>query len=239
MANPTFATYVNGEGDVASGTTVPTPGSITPSPDSVLIVWVLSFILFGSPNIPTVSGGGLTYTRQSTNTFSTTIRVSTFTAPCGSSPGTFVVTAAFGGQNQSGGAAIRVMETNGADPTTPWVQSKFGTGTSTAPSSGNFAAGVAAGNSICAFVFANSSTATFTPGVGYTIGYNSTVLGRFSETMGGTNTKADGTLSASVLWSVDAMEIQAAPAGFDPTAQPSVGSAAQFFSASANVVMSH
>lgn len=106
----------NGDTGAGSGTTISTPGNVAPVGPCYLFVGVDSFILFGGPNTPTISGGGLTYNLVRSDTYSTTGRHSVFWAfvPAGTAP--FIVTASFAAQNQSGGIDFKVAQINNVAP---------------------------------------------------------------------------------------------------------------------------
>lgn len=99
-----------------SASTTLTTGSFTPTAGEMLYIWVFSFILFGGPTVPTLSGtGGMssaTFTEVVTGTFTLTVRCTLFRAvvPSGTSS---TITATWGANQTSRG--ITVVEVAGAD----------------------------------------------------------------------------------------------------------------------------
>ncbi|MFF6951822.1 hypothetical protein ACFZAD_24585 [Streptomyces iakyrus] len=87
--------------------------SISPTADSLLLAWVYT-IAGSAPNIPTVSGNGLTWTQVATVIDSNNLRRLTLFRAMGTSPSTGEVTFNFGGQTQAG-CVWSVVKYSGVD----------------------------------------------------------------------------------------------------------------------------
>lgn len=202
-----------------------TTGSFTPTANAVLVVHVHG-VNATAPGVPTISGGGLTYTQVSSTsgTFNSTNRCATLTAPVGASPSAMTVDADWGAAITNG--AIAVFEITGADTTTPVLTgtNAGGTGTSTTPASSAVPA-ITAGN-VQIFTVA-SRAASVAPESGawtelYDAGPTSCRVAGYYNTAGDTTPTATTTSSP---WRVGAAEIAVAPAsgGVGPDLVRSVG----------------
>lgn len=79
------------------------PLNSSPADDSWLVFDLISRVASGDPNIPTLSGGSLTYTQEATTAAGTTNRrLTRFVAQIvGASPGAYTLTADFAAQTQT------------------------------------------------------------------------------------------------------------------------------------------
>lgn len=107
--------------------------SISPTSNALLVLLVLARRSGGgTPNAPTVTGNGLTWSELETNTaWSSSSRGSIYTAQ-GASPSAGAVTMDFGGQTQEG-VIWSVTEFTGVDTSSPVVQSDNANGTDDSP----------------------------------------------------------------------------------------------------------
>lgn len=192
----------------ASGTSKAT-AAFTPSANSLLVFEVATFINTSPvPNTPTMAGGSLTWVQRSVDTYVTTVKITTFTAAVGASPASMTVTASFGGQNQSGGIGIMALEVNGADANGFVHVATLTTNTSTTPSI-TLTNPPASDSAVVAFIQMNGGN-SITPGGGYTTSINDpNGTGQLALTDSSSPAQTIlGTLGASTLWGMVAMEIQ-------------------------------
>lgn len=117
--------------DLASYTTA----TFSPTATRWLVVDVNSDAT-SAPNVPTLSGGGFSYTQEATvlgtTGGGTTRRASRFYTATGGAPGTFAVTFDFAGQTQEMCSWI-IYQVDGADVSDPFVHSITATGSSATP----------------------------------------------------------------------------------------------------------
>lgn len=151
---------------VASGTDATTysTGSYTPTASRLMVAAVENSKV-GTPETPTLTGNGLTWTQVATEQTATNTRLTVFVALSGASPSAGAVTSAHGGATQISGS-IDVVEVDGADLSgtalAAVVQSKTGGSASTA-TSGSVAmdnAPVAANRCFSAWVHAAQEAST-------------------------------------------------------------------------------
>jgi hypothetical protein len=90
---PIVPTDLTTEGFIASGATVYTTDSITPSANALVLAWVGNEDIFGTPSIPTLTGCGLTWVQIDTVQFGN-LRLTLFRA-LGASPSSGAVTITF------------------------------------------------------------------------------------------------------------------------------------------------
>jgi hypothetical protein len=199
---------------IGSGTTSYTTASVAPAANRLLLLCVSSFILFGNPNTPTVSGLGLTWTQIRSNAFLFgQVETSLFAALTGGSaptPGTLSIS--YGGQTQGNGTWA-LVEVSGCDLTSIGAavrQSNAGEGTSTTPAT-TLAAFGASGNGAVCFVSCGGSVTGTTPGSGWSEIYDGANVGGASSTAAewraDPDTTPDWTASPSDVWACVACEV--------------------------------
>lgn len=90
--------------NLTSGTTSGGSGSstssITPSANALILITVFSVVGSGTPNIPSISGNGLSWSQVATNASQTPRRITLFAA-MGGNPSSGAIAISFGGQTQN------------------------------------------------------------------------------------------------------------------------------------------
>ena len=185
--------------------------SITPTGDRLVMAFFFSTVASGTPNTPTATGNGITWTAAGTFT-SGTRRI---TLLCGStaSPSAGSITFDLASQTQTNGA-WSVFELTGASTAASCagvIQTQGNTGTGT-PASVTLAAFGSASNGTVSAVF-NTGGALVTPGTGFTeINDTSTGIGKQTQWRADNDTSVDATIASSQEWFMLGAEV-APPSG--------------------------
>lgn len=208
--------------DAASYTT----DTVSPGSNRLVLLWVYS-IAASAPNVPTVSGNGLTWQQIDSQIDTNNLRRGTLFRAMGASPSSGIVTIDFGGQTQAG-AAWSVAEFDGVD-----TSGSNGSG-AIVQSAKTASVGTSTSLTVTLSAFSSVSNATFgafgiplntaglpDPGSGFTeLGQrnqSSPNLAIVTEWLNGTDTTVDSTsAAASVPWVGIAVEIKLAPVVVSP-----------------------
>lgn len=125
IANDAIAKTDLTSGSSAVGASSYTTASITPTSNSLVLVWIENHKASSPPETPTLSGNGITWTQINTETLDTTgtplKRITAFRG-LNASPSSGAITIDFGGATQSH-CIWNISEYSGVDTTTPIVQS--------------------------------------------------------------------------------------------------------------------
>lgn len=191
---------------VASDVTV--SGSVNPGVDDCLLIAVVNQGLDATVSVTSLSGGGLTWTRDATVSDSgggATIRAEIWSALVTTNPGSFTLTASFTftGSPSAGGMDLQVFRYTGHDTTDPIGATASGSLATNGSSSITLNATPAVTSSILSARASESDDTVFlsaTPGTGWTELYDESlsINAGYSNTQ--TQYRAPGSTSTTVLW---------------------------------------
>lgn len=187
-------------------------GSISPTANRVLTVFVASRQVTGGPNLPTLTGNGLTYELVTSQAVAPRL-LSLWRAATGSSPSAGNITYDFGADTQET-ILVSVIEwegvllgNNGADAI---VQTALGTAGSGTTASATLASFADAANNVAAGAALVATNVTIDPGAGFTAFTQPSITESTdlrSEWKLGEDLVVDMTWSVSVGWAFIAMEM--------------------------------
>lgn len=202
--------------------------SLAPAASTIYILHATAYRAAGTPNIPTCTGSGLTWTQLATDTNgSTPVRTTVFYALATGAETPGASTTDYGGQTQDA-VQITILTvtgskqsgTNGVDA---FVQAPHANGNS-GTAAVTLAAFADAVNNVCLFMVAIPTSGAITVGSGFTqitSGAVSTLLRSQQEQKLGEDLLADATFT-SISWAAVACEIAIASSGGGRLAGPSV-----------------
>lgn len=187
--------------------------SITPAANALIIVSVESLVLGTNPNIPTITGDGITWVQVNTEFDGSQIRITVFRG-MSASPTAGALTISFGAQTQHDinwsveqATGVDITGTNGSGAV---VQSVIATAASTTPSA-TLAALASVQNVAYGAVAGDAGSPNFVKGTNFTELSNQTNSSSGMATEYGLNQTLVNWTSSNITWAIVALEIRVFP----------------------------